>query len=207
MGGKRIVGVRHFEVTTSASELRRLSDEELLRRVARIDTEALGALYDRHRVVAFSLARRMVGVAGAEDTVQDAFMDLWRSASRYDAARGPVRAWLLGIVRNRSLDALRRLSVQERRSADATRLEDWLPAPDATDDDALRAEASTAVRTALATLPPDQLKVLVLAYFGGWSQTEIAERLRVPLGTVKGRTRLALDKLRTALEGSAHAPG
>lgn len=175
--------------------------------MARIDAEAFGALYDRHRVVAFSLARRIVGAAGAEDTVQEAFMDLWRSASRYDAARGPVRPWLLGIVRNRSLDALRRLSVHERRRANASGLDDWLAAPHATHDDVLRAEASTAVRTALAALPPDQLKVLVLAYFGGWSQAEIAERLRVPLGTVKGRTRLALDKLRTALEGSAHAPG
>lgn len=194
-------------MTDSASQVARPSDEELIRRVARIDTAAFGALYDRHCVAAFSLARRIAGVSMAEDAVQDAFLDLWRSASRYDVSRGPVRAWLLGIVRNRSIDALRRLDVHERRRADATRLEEWLAAPDVTEDHVLRAEASTAVRTALARLPPDQLQVLELAYFGGRSQSEIATELGVALGTVKGRTRLALDKLRIALEGSAPAPG
>jgi RNA polymerase sigma-70 factor (ECF subfamily) len=108
----------------------------------------------------------------------------------------------MGIVRNRCIDELRKRDVHERRRADAEALEDRFAAPDSTDGKALRAEQSMTVRTALAMLPNEQRQVLELAYFGGWTQTEIADRLDLPLGTVKGRTRLALDKLRSALEPS-----
>jgi len=194
-------------MTVSTDDLARLSDEALIRRVAQIDTKAFGVLYDRHSVTAFSLARRMVRGPNAEDVVQDAFLNVWRSAARYDPERGPVKAWLMGIVRNRGIDALRGLDVHERRRVDAEHIEGWLASPDETDDQVMRAETSIVVRRALAKLSSEQQTVLSLAYFGGYSQTEIAERLDVPLGTVKGRTRLGLDKLRTALDASARTPG
>lgn len=187
--------------------LERLSDEELVRRAARIDPTAFTELYDRHRVMAFSLARRMLGAARAEDAVQEAFLSLWRGMSDYDPGRGAVRPWLMGIVRHRSIDELRRLDVHQRRRTEAEGLEERFAAPDSTDGQILLTEQSTTVRTALSTLPEDQRHVLELAYFNGWTQTEIAERLDLPLGTVKGRTRLALDKLRSALDPSMHAPG
>lgn len=184
----------------------RLSDEELVRRAARIDPAAFAELYDRHSVTAFSLARRMVGASRAEDAVQEAFLSAWRGVERYNPGRGAVRPWLMGIVRNRCIDELRRRDVRERRRAEVEDVEQRFAAPESTDGEVLRAEQSTAVWTALATLPGNQRHVLELAYFDGWTQTEIAERLDLPLGTVKGRTRLALDKLRSALEPS-HAPG
>ena len=183
-----------------------LSDEDLVRRAAGIDPAAFAELYDRHSVTAFSLARRMVGASRAEDAVQEAFLSAWRGMERYNPGRGAVRPWLMGIVRNRCIDELRRRDVHERRRVETQEFEERFAAPDSTDGEVLRAEQSTAVRTALATLPGNQRNVLELAYFDGWTQTEIAERLDLPLGTVKGRTRLALEKLRSTLEPS-HAPG
>ena len=186
--------------------LGRLSDEELVRRAARIDPAAFAELYDRHSVTAFSLARRMVGASRAEDAVQEAFLSAWRGVERYNPGRGAVRPWLMGMVRNRCIDELRRRDVHERRRAEVENVEERFAAPESTDGEVLRAEQSTAVWTALAMLPGNQRHVLELAYFDGWTQTEIAERLDLPLGTVKGRTRLALDKLRSTLEPS-HPPG
>jgi len=185
----------------------RLSDEELVRRAARIDPAAFTELYDRHRVMAFSLARRMLGAARAEDAVQEAFLSFWRAMSDYDPGRGAVRPWLMGIVRHRTIDELRRLDVHQRRRAEAEGLEERFAAPDSTDGEALSTEQSTTVRAALAALPEDQRHVLELAYFSGLTQTEIAQRLDLPLGTVKGRTRLALGKLRSSIDRSMHAPG
>ena len=156
----------------------------------------------------FALARRMLGSQlRAEDAVQEAFLGLWRSAARYDPARGAVRTWLLGMVRNRSIDALRSLGVHERRRIEMEGFEGRIEAHDQTEKDFIRDEQATGVRSALATLPPDQRRVLELAYFGGWSQTEIAEHLDLPLGTVKGRTRLGLMKLRSALDEIVRAAG
>lgn len=190
----------------ASGSLGRLSDEELVRRAARIDPAAFAELYDRHSVTAFSLARRMVGASRAEDAVQEAFLSAWRGVERYNPGRGAVRPWLMGIVRHRCIDELRRRDVRERRRAEVEDVEERFAAPESTDGEVLRAEQSTAVWTALAMLPGNQRHVLELAYFDGWTQAEIAERLDLPLGTVKGRTRLALDKLRSALEPS-HAPG
>ena len=189
-----------------SGELGRLSDEELVRRAARIDPAAFAELYDRHTVTAFSLARRMLGAARAEDAVQEAFLSAWRGVKRYNPGRGAVRPWLMGIVRNRCIDELRRGDVRERRRAETQDFEERFAAPDSTDGQALRAEQAMTVRKALEMLPDEQRRVLELAYFDGWTQTEIAERLDLPLGTVKGRTRLALDKLRSTLDPS-HAPG
>jgi len=136
---------------------------------------------------------------------QEAFVSIWRSGARYDAARGSVRSWTLGIVRNRAIDLLR------SRSGRAPKLDfddemalEARPAEERTDDEALRRETARELRGALGELPGEQSKVIELAYFGGFSQAEIAEMLSVPLGTVKGRMRLGLEKIRGQLaEGMA----
>jgi RNA polymerase sigma-70 factor, ECF subfamily len=177
-----------------------LADEDLMQLVRRGDTLAFEVVYERHATAAFSLAYRMTGARNvAEDVVQEAFLSLWRSGARYDRSRGSVRTWVLGIVHNRAIDALRRATVHERRRAGDEGLEERLEASDRTDVEVARREAARAVRQALDGLPPDQVQVLELAYFGGFTQSEIAEMLGAPLGTVKGRMRLGLEKMRTAL--------
>ena len=181
----------------------RLTDEELVRRVANVEAEPFAEFYDRHSKAAYSLARYMLGPTGAEDVVQEAFLSLWRSAPRYDPSRGAARTWLLAMVRNRGIDSLRHRSAGERRRTAMEALEDRIAVPHATPDDVIgditRHEHATQVRAALAALPAEQRRVLELAYFGGWSQAEIAEYVEVPLGTIKGRARLGLEKLRDAL--------
>jgi RNA polymerase sigma-70 factor, ECF subfamily len=131
---------------------------------------------------------------------QEAFLSLWRSGAKYDRARGSVRTWLLGVVRNRAIDALRRQATRAPTvELELERLPDQGPYTELTDAKALRQEAAREVRGALRMLPADQLKVIELAYFGGLSHSEIAEALGMPLGTVKGRMRLAMEKIRTAL--------
>lgn len=143
----------------------------------------------------------------AEDAVQEAYIGLWRAAARYDSARGPVRSWLLGIVRNRSIDILRRVGVDERRLITIAGFEDRFAESEESETDLIRREEAARVQTALATLPPDQRRVLELAYYGGWTQAEIAEQFDMPLGTVKSRVRLGLEKLRSALDEVAPAAG
>ncbi|HEX2088058.1 MAG TPA: sigma-70 family RNA polymerase sigma factor [Solirubrobacteraceae bacterium] len=187
--------------------LRRLADEDLMDLVRDGDAGAFGAVYDRHSTAAFSLAYRMVGRRNAaEDVVQEAFLSLWRAAARYDASRGSVRTWVLGIVHNRAIDALRRSTVHDSRRASDEGLEERFEAPERTDAEAARRSEAGEVRAALGVLPADQLKVIELAYFGGFTHSEIAEMLDTPLGTVKGRMRLGLEKLRGVLgEGAAEA--
>lgn len=189
------------------SSPRPLSDEELIRRVAHLDSAAFATLYDRHNGAAFSLARRILGPSGSEDAVQEAFMNLWRSARRFDGRRGSVRVWLLGMVRNRSIDAVRSRTVRDRRRAGVEVIEDRFPTRASTEEQVIAAERSAAARAALEALPAEQRQVLELAYYGGWTQAEIAERLGLPVGTVKGRTRLGLDKLRASLHASVRASG
>jgi RNA polymerase sigma-70 factor (ECF subfamily) len=181
--------------------LHRLADEDLMPLVERKDAAAFELVYDRHGGAAYSLAYRIVGDRGsAEDVTQEAFLSLWRSGARYDRARGSVRTWLLGVVRNRAIDALRRQATRAPTVAlELERLPDQGPYTELTDAEALRQEAAREVRGALRMLPADQLKVIELAYFGGLSHSEIAEALGMPLGTVKGRMRLAMEKIRTAL--------
>lgn len=170
------------------------------------EAHAFEVIFDRHSDAAFSLAYRMCGRrAMAEDTVQEAFLSLWRSGARYDPARGSVRAWLLRVVHNRTIDAFRRSSAKDGRDVfDETAVE-RLAAPELTELEFERGEDVREVRDALATLPPDQRKVIELAYFGGFSHTQIAEVLGLPAGTVKGRMRLGLSKLRLALSDTAGA--
>jgi RNA polymerase sigma-70 factor, ECF subfamily len=181
--------------------LHRLADEDLMPLVERKDAAAFELVYDRHGGAAYSLAYRIVGDrASAEDVTQEAFLSLWRSGAKYDRARGSVRTWLLGVVRNRAIDALRRQATRAPTvELELERLPDQGPYTELTDAKALRQEAAREVRGALRMLPADQLKVIELAYFGGLSHSEIAEALGMPLGTVKGRMRLAMEKIRTAL--------
>ena len=177
-----------------------LADEDLMQLVRRGDAAAFEMVYDRHATAAFSLAYRMTGTRNAaEDVVQEAFLSLWRSGARYDRARGSVRTWVLGIVHNRAIDALRRSMVHDRRRASDEGIEERFEARERTDVEAARREEAATIRTAMDTLPAEQSQVIELAYFGGFTHTQIAEMLEVPVGTIKGRMRLGLEKLRRSL--------
>ena len=173
-----------------------LADEELISLVAQGNAEAFAVLYDRHSRPAYSLAYRMMGEKqAAEDLVQDAFLKLWRSATSYRVERASVRTWLLSIVHNRGIDQLRSLAsrrrTQEKVEASAPKSQ-----PSEAFAQSWRNSQREQVREALSTLPKEQLKTLELAYFSGYTHVEIAELLDVPLGTVKGRMRLGLKKIR-----------
>jgi RNA polymerase sigma-70 factor, ECF subfamily len=181
-------------------DLRSLADEDVMQLVRRGDARAFEIIYERHSAAAFSLAYRMMGSrARAEDVTQDAFLSLWRSGARYDRARGSVRTWVLGIVHHRAIDALRRATVHDRRWTGDEGIEERFEAAERTDVEAARREEAGTVRSALRTLPSDQCQVIELAYFGGFTHTEIAEMLDAPVGTIKGRMRLGLKKMRAQL--------
>jgi RNA polymerase sigma-70 factor, ECF subfamily len=184
-----------------SADHRQLGDEDLMALVRAGDSAAFSVVYERHRIVAFSLAYRMCGRRpAAEDVLQEAFLSAWRRASSYDPQRGSVRTWLLGIVHHRAVDALRRSGNDGRRRADVPVEEMELEADVHVDEDVIARERAGAVRTAMSDLPPEQARVVELAYFSGFTHTEIAEMLGIPVGTVKGRMRLALVKLRTHFE-------
>ncbi len=164
------------------------------------DPRAFEVVYDRHGGPAFSLAYRMVGNrVVAEDITQEAFLSIWRSRLRYDRARGSVRTWVLGIVHHRAIDALRRGAVHDRPRETLEGVEERHEARERTEVEAARNEEARSVRTALNSLPAEQRRTIELAYFGGFSHSQIAELLDEPVGTVKGRMRLGLDKLRRQL--------
>ena len=172
-----------------------LEDEDLIS-LAESDPQAFALLYDRHSRVAYALAYRMMGDRmAAEDLVQEVFLQVWRAAGSYRAARGSLRTWILTIVRNRSIDQLRakasRRRTQEKIEASAPRSQ---PSEDFTE--AWRNSMRDWVHQALKALPPEQSKILELAYFSGYTHVEIARLLNIPPGTVKGRMRLGLKKVR-----------
>lgn len=184
----------------------RLADEELMPLVGRKDPEAFEVLYDRHGGAAYSLAYRIVGDrAAAEEVTQEAFISVWRSGARFDSTRGSVRSWLLSVVRNRAIDFLRsRAGKAPKLDFDDEAVLEQRQAVELTEEEALRRETAAEVRGALVKLPGEQSKVIELAYFGGFSHSEIARMLGLPMGTVKGRMRLGLEKIRGELaEGLA----
>jgi RNA polymerase sigma-70 factor (ECF subfamily) len=191
-------------MSAGGAGLRELGDEELMRLVAGGDARAFELIYERHSTVAFSLAYRICGVGtAAEDVTQEAFLAIWRSGARYDRRRGSVRTWLLGIVHNRAIDHLRRGTVHERRRAVDTEAADSLEAPERTEVEAARREEARAVRTLLYELPDQQRRAIELAYFGGFTHEKIAQMLELPLGTVKSRIRLGLDRMREGMSSEA----
>jgi RNA polymerase sigma-70 factor, ECF subfamily len=172
------------------------ADEDLISLVEARDARAFATLYDRHSRAAYSLAYRMMGEPqAAEDVLQDALLKVWRSAASYRPERGSVRTWLLSIVHNRGIDQLRHLGsrrrMQEKVEATAPRSQ-----PGEAFAESWANVQREQVREALRSLPEEQSKVLELAYFSGYAQLEIAELLGLPLGTVKGRMRLGLKKIR-----------
>ena len=187
-----------------STDFRGLADEELMELVGGGEVQAFEVIFDRHSAAAFSLAYRMCGRrSAAEDIVQDAFLSLWRSTGGYDPGRGSVRSWVLSVVHNRAIDAFRRQGSRDSRDVHDEGIAERLPAPDATDVEVERLDDARQVRAALDELPLDQRQVIELAYFGGFTHTQIAEMLDLPPGTVKGRMRLGLTKMRYVLgEGS-----
>jgi RNA polymerase sigma factor (sigma-70 family) len=177
-------------------------DEDLLRRVRAGDDRAFRELFARYAGVAHALAFRLVRQAQvAEEIVQEAFLAVWRSPERYDRTRGSVRAWLMGTVHHRAVDAVRREQAQRRRADQAAAIGQGV-VEDLTDE-VLSAidlpRERRLVRKALAELPEEQRDVIQQMYFDGWSQSQIAERTGLPLGTVKSRTLLGMRRLRAHL--------
>ena len=186
------------------------SDDELMQAIARQDAAALVALYDRYGRLAFGLAYRIVndGPLG-EEIVQDAFMQVWRRAATYRTNQGGnVRAWLMTIVHHRAIDMIRRAGGNHAQDVPLDDAGDLVAGTDVWREVSARLTQDE-VRAAVAALPPEQREAIGLAYFEGLSQSEIAERLHAPLGTVKGRMRLGLKKLYDALVETAErvAPG
>jgi RNA polymerase sigma-70 factor, ECF subfamily len=182
------------------ADLRSLADEDLMQLVSRADPAAFEVLYERHSKVSFSLAYRIMGTRNAaEDVVQEAFLNLWRSGARFERSRGSVRTWILGIVHHRAIDALRRATVHDKRRTSDEGLEERVESGERTDAEVARRDEAAHVRAAMHTLPPEQSQVIELAYFGGFTQSEIASMLGAPIGTIKGRMRLGLEKMRAGL--------
>ena len=197
LGGRAFrPGLDHL---TTGVDIHRLADEEVMHLLQEGRADAFEVLYDRHGGAAFSLAYRIAGDrVSAEDITQEAFLSIWRSRLRYQRERGSVRSWLLGIVHHRAIDAVRRGLVHERRRAGGEAI-DEREAVERTDAEVVRREEALTVRTALEGLPDQQSRVIELAYFGGFTHTEIAAMLDEPVGTVKGRMRLGLEKMRRQL--------
>lgn len=177
-------------------------DEQVVARVVQGDQEALGELYDRYGRPAYSLARRIcVDDALAEDVVQEVFLALWRDPTRFDPSRGAFGTWLLTLVHHKSVDAVRRESAVRRRTVQAGEEgAEWSapPGPGA-DQAAVGAVVAGQVRDALGDLPDEQRVALALAYYGGYTQREVAALTGVPLGTVKSRMFTGVQRLRAAL--------
>lgn len=177
------------------------SDQALLWRMQQREVVALEQLYDRYSRQAYGLALRILNDAtAAEDVVQEAFLNLWRQAPSYDAGRGAVRSWLLSIVHHRAIDVVRSRA-NRRRDVQIDLVEGTLAVPDTWQTVATNVERET-IRQAVAALPREQQRTVELAYFAGYSQPEIASEMGVPLSTVKGRMRMAMQKLRASLQGT-----
>lgn len=183
--------------------LARMADEDLMALVADADADAYEVVYDRHADAAFALAHRILGThAAADDACQDAWMAAWRSAARYDARVGSVRSWLLTIVHHRAIDLVRRRTRLRDRTVADDAAADRVAGVDDTEALALARREHDETVALLEELSKDQRDVVELAFYSGYSHSEIAAVLDVPLGTVKGRMRTGLERLRHHLEGA-----
>lgn len=192
VGARR--NARTPEHVTAAAQL---SDEALLGAVARSDEAALAELYDRFGRMAYGLALRVLrDSALAEDAVQDAFLNVWRSAEGFQPDRAKASTWVLTFVHRRAVDLVRR---EERRRTEPEEAAP-VPAGPGADEDAERRSKREVVQDALRRLPPEQREAIELAYYGGYTQSELAERLGEPLGTIKSRMFTGLQRLRALLD-------
>ena len=188
------------------SEQVQANDVELLKGVASQDEAALAQLYDRYRVILFGLLVRILNNREeAEDVLQEVFLQVWRRAADFDETRGRPFTWLVTLARSRGIDRLRALAARERTAVAGAR--DEAEAVSDAASDAFRSEQRGLVTNALAQLPDEQQHPLMLAYFDGLTQTEIAARLGAPLGTVKTRMRTGMMKLRELLAGKNESFG
>jgi len=185
-----------------------LSDEALAAQVAQRNKAAFSVLYDRYSRAVYAMAAHMLGPAEAEEVVQEAFIRLWNKAYQFDAARGSFAAWFMTIVRNHLKDVLKRhskqaqlLSAEEINHLLAETADPYINV----EEESWRRERDEAMLRALQSLPEEQRLALILAYFSGFSQSAIAEELEWPLGTVKKRIRLGLQKLRVFLNGKGYS--
>jgi RNA polymerase sigma-70 factor (ECF subfamily) len=177
--------------------LRRLADEELMALVARADADAYEVVYDRHVAPAYALCLRICRErAVADEACQDAMLAVWRSADRYRPHLGSLRSWILTIAHHRAVDVVRRRTRVGDRTVDDERAAELLPAPEDTQRQALEHDESRGLRELVSGLSREQQQVVRLAFDGDLSHAQIAEALDLPLGTVKSRLRLALDRLR-----------
>ena len=192
-----------MNVSYSDSDYKQLGDEELMRRLFHKDKRAFEAIYDRYGDLVYSTALRILRDAHlAQDISQEIFVRLWRKPEGYVAERGRFLTWLISVTRNRAVDEIRSRGRRLRHeTASPEEQERELPAGEGNDPalNAQLADQARTVRAALTELPPEQRQVIELAYFGGLTQQEISDRLDQPLGTVKTRIRLGMQKLRAAL--------
>lgn len=195
----RVVGNPADEHPQRVGTLTRARDVAAVRRVAEGDGTALSELYQRYGGPCYHLARRILRDDGlAQDVVQEVFLTCWRGGG-YDATRGGVASWLLAITHNKAVDLVRKEERLRSRRASEEALQDLAQASGSAEDEAWSMLQAAAVRGALRELPSEQREVLLLAYYGGYSQREISAITGVPLGTVKSRTLGAMRRLRTAL--------
>ena len=190
------------------SDLQDRRDRDLIERVSGGDHRAFSELYRRYSASAFGLARRILGdQTMAEEVLQEVFLSLWRRAGAFDPARGSLRSWLFAQIHHRSVDVVRREEAERRRSRTTIDLE----ASDEDVENVIEESWLTSrrenVRSALAGLSPAQRQVIELAYYGGLTQTQVADAMGVPLGTVKSRTLAAMRRLRQLLGGQAVEDG
>ncbi len=187
-----------------------LDDDALIRLIARANADALGALYDRYSRLVFSIALNAVGDwAAAEEITLDVFTRVWEKSETYQAERARVSTWLTSVARHRAIDVLRRRRARpEQHTVPWPEVQpDEMPHVNSPEETVELSLQQRRVRAAIATLPQDQKRALAMAYFQGLTHSEIAERLGEPLGTVKTRIRLAMQKLRQLLQSEQMAPG
>lgn len=197
--GEHVLESGEDEQERMSSDL--LSDDKLLRSIQVKDVHALETFYDRHRVLAYSLALRTLGnPSDAEDVVQESFVNVWRSAGTYRPDRSNPRSWLLSIVHHRSIDKLR----GRQSRVQSVALEAEMEIADSTDvwQEVSGNLTGEDVKHALQQLPVEQRETIELAYFKGYTHSQIAQLMNIPLGTVKGRMRIGLHKLKSLLESS-----